>query len=166
MNWHNVTIERLVPLLLPVRLRRPGFLAFVRSLLHPVILLQDEIRYKMQHDSRVIYLEKVLNESFNVSGYSPLAHEVSKQIYIGPGEIPDEVYIFQNLEPDIPPYIGISIDAGDGDDVYLNTREELDNQYCDFTVVVPFALQISEIKLKSLVDYYKMAGKKYKIRYI
>lgn len=164
MKWHSFDIQRIVYLLLPVKLRQDALLSFCRSLLAPLESLIRNIRYKMQHDSRVIYLEKVLNESFLVSGYTAVAHQITKQIVIGPGEIPDEVYIFQDTEPDVPPYIYLTEESLGA--VFMFTREELNSQYCDFTVLIPSNMQISENKLKSLVDYYKMAGKKYKIKYI
>lgn len=166
MKWYSFDIIKLFCLLLPVRLRRIHTIQFLNALTSPIGALAKDIRYKMQHDGRVIYLEKVLNEAFNIPGYSPTSHEISKQIYIGPGEIPDEVYIFQPDEADRPPYVGDPMHVNDGDAIFLFTRGELDAQYCDFTVVVPSGLDISDIRLKSIVDYYKMAGKKYKIRRI
>lgn len=161
MKWHSFDISRLIQLLLPVRLRGIAILHFLQALLVPLKNLVKNTLYTMQHDSRVIYLEKVLNEAA-IPGYDATNHEATKSIYIGPGEIPSEVYVFQEDEPDLPPYIGVLQYAPDGDAVWLHTQTEQDAEYCDFTVVVPSALSVSRERLSYLVDFYKMAGKKYK----
>ncbi len=164
MRWHKYDISRLVPQMLPVRLRRLSLVLFITALVSPLAWLMERIRYKMQHDGRVIYLEKVLNEAVSAPGYDPENHEATKLIYIGPGEIPDEVWIFQEAEPDEPPYL---LQEGEpGEITYLYTQGEIDEQYCDFTVIIPVALQIMETKLRYLLNYYKMAGKKYRIVYV
>jgi hypothetical protein len=117
----------------------------------------------MQHDCRVIYIEKMLNEAFAMPGYDHQNHEATKVIYIGDGNIPDEVYIFQEEEPDEPIWLD---DLDNGEELYLFTQEELNEQYSDFTVVAPAALSSQESRIKRLVDYFKMAGKKYKIEYL
>lgn len=166
MRWHSFDIVKLVSLLLPMKMRRLNLVLFLNVLTLPLGYLVAQILYKMQHDGRVIYLEKVLNEAFDMPGYSAASHESSKIIYIASGEMPDETYLFQMNEPDDPPFVGLDANINDGDDVWLYTQEELDAQYNDFRVVVPMALQEFENKIKNLVDYYKMAGKKYKIEYI
>lgn len=161
MKWHSFDISRLIQLLLPVRLRGIAILHFLNALLMPLKNLIENTLYMMQHDSRVIYLEKVLNEAA-IPGYDATNHEATKSIYIGPGEIPSEVYVFQEYEPDLPPYIGVLQYAPDGDDIWLNTEAEDNEVYADFTVCVPSALSVSRERLSYLVDFYKMAGKKYK----
>lgn len=166
MRWHSFDITKLVSLMLPMQMRRLSLVLFLNALTLPLGWLIAKVLYKMQHDGRVIYLEKVLNEAFDMPGYSAASHESSKIIYIAPGEVPDETYLFQEEEPDAPPFIGLDSNANDGDDVWLYTQQELDARYNDFRVVVPMALQEFEYKIKNLVDYYKLAGKKYKIEYI
>jgi hypothetical protein len=46
-----------------------------------------------------------------------------------------------------------------GEKVYLTG----DTIYNDFVVYVPTTLTFDEIKLRALIDYYKLAGKKYTI---
>lgn len=159
MKWHSYNISKLINWMLPSSLRRLHIVLFLYALTMPLRWLIDSILYKMQHDCRVIYIEKVLNEVFEISGYDPQNHEATKVIYIGDGTIPDEVYLFQEAEPDEPLWL-------DDDEVFLYTQEELEELYSDFSVVVPVALQSQENRIKRLVDYFKMAGKKYKIEYV
>lgn len=166
MKWHNFDTNRLISLMLPVRFRRLHFVLWLYALLTPLRNLVETIRYRMQHDGRVIYLEKVLNEYFEIPNYNPSHHETSKVIFLDPGEIPDEVYIYQVEEPDTPPYLSSVMDEEDGDLIYLFTQSELEQQYSDFKVVVPSYLESVENRIRSVLDYYKLAGKKYKIIYI
>lgn len=159
MKWHSFNISKFINWSLPIALRRLKLVLFLYALTMPLRWLIANVLYKMQHDCRVIYIEKVLNEAFAMPGYDHQNHEATKVIYIGDGNIPDEVYIFQEEEPDEPVWL-------DDDEVYLFTQEELDEQYTDFTVVAPLSLQPQENRIKRLVDYFKMAGKKYKIEYV
>lgn len=156
MRWSDFDIVRLVSLLLPLKNRRVQMVSWLNAVLVPLARLKDDILYKMQHDGRVIYLEKVLNEKLGAPGYDHQDHEATKVIIIGPGEIPEEVYIFRKGEPDDPVYL-------DDDEPYLHTQAEQDEIYCDFTVVLPLSFPADNRDVERLVDYYKMAGKKYKI---
>lgn len=171
MRWHKMDITRLISQLLPLHLRRVKLLLWMQALLRPLDWLMGETRYKMQHDGRVIYLEKVLNEQMGVLAYDPNDHEATKKIVIGPGNLPTEVYIFLDTEPDDPPYLD-AWDVGQfpADPVWLLTQEEMEAQYLDFTVKVPgYLVQYLtdipkwESRITRLVDYYKLAGKEYKI---
>lgn len=165
MKWHSYDISRLVPQLLPIALRRLYLVLFITALLSPLSWLLERIRYKMQHDGRVIYLEKVLNEMASIPSYDARSHESTKVIYIGPGEIPDDVWLFQEEEPDLPPYLFQEGETGEFF-TWLFTQDELNEQYCDFTVVIPRTLRYMDTKFRYHLDYYKMAGKKYKIVYV
>lgn len=156
MRWHKYDINRLISQLLPIHLRRLNLFLFLSALLSPLAKLMNDIRYKMQHDCRVIYLEKMLNEIFEMPGYDPNQHEETKIIYIGPGNIPDELYIYLDTEPNEPAWLG---------GVYLLTIQEQLEDYYDFCVIVPQGYDVSENKLRRWVDFYKLAGKKYIIIY-
>lgn len=167
MTWHKIDIHKLFVQLLPVSLRRLHTVLFLHALSLPLKRLTENVLYKMQHDGRVIYLEKVLNEAAEIPTYSAKNHENTKVLFIGPGEIPDEVYIFQNPEPDAPVWLELGDEfPNEADKTYLNTQAELDDEYCDFTVWVPGTMNYLETKLRHLINYYKMAGKKYKFKWL
>lgn len=156
-TWYSFDFKRLITQLLPMSLRRLVAVLFFAALLSPLGWLIKQILYKMQHNCQVIYLEKLLNESFAITAYNPDDHEGTKVIKIGPGEIPEEVYIWLQTEPADPLWLG---------EVFLLSQAEADAQYCDFTVLIPMSFQAQEYKLQSLLEYYKLAGKKYKIIYL
>lgn len=155
MTWVDFDINKLIKLLLPTFLRRINMILFLEAILYPLQGLKREIMYKMQHDCRVIYIEKVLNEHFNILSYNTENHFDTKIIYITNGDDPDEVYLNTNNHPD-PIYLG---------EQFINSDEYYDQNYADFIVNVPMIYFPREREIKSLVNYYKMAGKAYKIQY-
>ena len=173
--WARINFKVLVQLLLPTFLRKPQQTAFLNALVAPMDSLYKDVLYKMQHDSRVIYLEKVLNEYYNIIGYSHQNHEATKQIFITDEFYPPENYVYQDPEQ----YASIEYDEtllylksgfepddpaqeNNGDDIFLTD----DIEHFDFVINVPIALAIDLILLKILVDFYKIAGKKYRIQMI
>ena len=172
--WARINFKVLVQLLLPTFLRKPQQTAFLNALVAPMDSLYKDVLYKMQHDSRVIYLEKVLNEYYNIIGYSHQNHEATKQIFITDEFYPPENYVYQDPEQ----YASIEYDEtllylkkntlapgeaeeeDEGDDIFLTD----DIEHFDFVINVPVALAIDLVRLKILVDFYKIAGKKYRIQ--
>mgnify|MGYP006182056483 FL=1 len=66
MTWQLFNINKLIQLLLPTFLRKNKLIAILESVATPIDTLYQDTLYKMQHDCRVIYLEKVLNQQFGV----------------------------------------------------------------------------------------------------
>ncbi len=60
VNW-----SKLLLWLLPPILRRKRHFKWLFSLLKPLETLYDTTLYQMQHNGQIVYLEKVLNETFN-----------------------------------------------------------------------------------------------------
>lgn len=152
--WATVDFNILVEMLLPTFLRKNKMLALLRAFVKPLDNIYKDTLYKMQHTCQVIYLEKVLNEWFNVPNYSALNHENSKKIYIEDAPKPPTKYIY--LQQELPPnnylYLGTQ---------YL-TGETIWN---DFIIFIPSSYTIDMPKLTALVNYYKLAGKKYTIEF-
>ncbi len=151
--WATINFNRLIQLLLPTFLRKAKMIAFIEILVKPISILHIDTLYKMQHTCQVIYLEKMLNEHFNVSGYDANNHENTKVIYINDAPIPPIQYVY--LDQEIPPkgylYLGTK---------YLTAA----TNHSDFVVHIPARIVFVEAKLKALIDYYKLAGKKYLIQ--
>lgn len=152
MNWIKINFYQLIQLLLPTFIRKPRLTVFINSILKPLDILYVAIIYKMQHTCQVIYLEKMLNEYFNAPNYNSLNHESTKIIFIDDAPKPPIKYIYLNEE--IPPkeylYLGKK---------YLTGNED----YFDFIVHIPSSYVFVEAKLRAMIDYYKLAGKKYRI---
>jgi hypothetical protein len=124
-------------------------------LLAPLDWLKSDILYRMQHDCRVIYMEKVLNEKFTIPGYDPDDHENTKVIYIDDGNVPEGIWLNKSNNPD-KIFLGTQ---------YLNTSGYYEANYSDFIVYAPTIMQAMEMKLRYYINYYKLAGKAYKIEY-
>lgn len=152
MNWLSIDFNQTFSELSATFFRDVHFSIFNKCFAFPLQNLSNDILYKMQHDSRVIYLEKILNENFNVSGYDFQNHENTKVVFIDDAPKPPTKYIY--LKQEIPPK----------EYLYLGTKYLTGNEdYFDFIVHIPSSYVFVEAKLRAIIDYYKLAGKKYKI---
>ena len=98
MIWQVINFDRLVELLLPTFLRNATILAFLKAIIKPLHTLFLDVLYKMQHTCQVVYLEKLLNEYFQVVGYSDQNHEATKKVKIVDEFFPPENYIYKQGE--------------------------------------------------------------------
>lgn len=95
--------EKLLVWLIPPILRKKTHVDWLDVLLTPLHTIYEEMLYKMQHTGQVIYLEKVLNEAFNLTkNYNPnLSTEqkrVAELIYIGESVKPALQYVYLHKE--------------------------------------------------------------------
>ncbi|MFB9078997.1 hypothetical protein ACFFLS_10135 [Flavobacterium procerum] len=95
--------EKLLLWLIPPILRKKTHYDWLNALLKPLHTIYEETLYKMQHTGQVIYLEKVLNEAFNVSkNYNPnFSIEQKRQerlIYIDESVKPTLQYLYLHKE--------------------------------------------------------------------
>lgn len=151
MIWRKIDFNGLVIDMLPNLFRHTVTIEFYKSCVKPLIQIYEETLYKMQHDSRVIYLEKMLNEHFAVPGYNPLAHNATKKVFISDAPRISRNYIYLP-EENTPLYLGT---------VYLGSTPAVNYK---FIVNIPADYDFSESKLRPKIDYYKLAGKKYIIQ--
>ena len=151
--------DRFVMLLLPIKLRVKSLFALIRSMLAGIVPLHNrhlnyksDVEYKLRHGSQVWSLEAVLNDTFD---------PIDRRIYIKDGDAenltllyPDEDLKAVILQPD-----------GDGEAWLIHPDEDYEPSNYDFIVVFPFALPSGEMAhARGLVDYFKLAGKRYKIQ--
>ncbi|GAA3773775.1 hypothetical protein [Flavobacterium ginsengiterrae] len=95
--------EKFLLWLIPPILRKKTHVDWLDVLLTPLHSLYEDILYKMQHTGQVIYLEKVINEAFNVTKeYDPnLNIEQKRQeglIYIDESIKPELQYLYLHKE--------------------------------------------------------------------
>lgn len=151
--WATIDFDTLIESRLPHCLRDDEKKAFIKSIIKSVEKIYSDTLYKMQHNGQVIYMEKVLNEWFNVPGYDPQNHHQTKTVYIDDAPKPPTKYIY--LTEEIPP----------NNYLYLGTQYLTgETEWLDFIVYVPQDYIFEEIKLRDLIDYYREAGKKYTIQ--
>ncbi|WP_123937823.1 hypothetical protein [Flavobacterium psychrophilum] len=140
---------------LPINLRQPKNIAYVLALLEPVEWLyyqwlqkRDFDWYRLKHTGQVCKLRKVLNDNLDKS---------LRRIYIAQGTAFPRKYIYTKAE-NKPKYLGT---------YFIKSQDEYENTGVDFIVFVPTELKPASIdQLKYLLNYYKLAGKRYKIEAI
>lgn len=158
MFWHKVDFNKLVQLLLPTFLRKQKQVAFLGAMVKPLQDLHTLTLYEMQHDGRTIYLEKMLNEHFEVAGYDPTNHDATKKIYIEDVAELDYLYIWQDEELDV-----CFLEDDDSDlDIFLDNETEGIALF-SWVIFIPGTYVFREENIRALVDEYRYFGKKYRI---
>lgn len=158
MNWYRINYKRLVLLLLPTMLRKPVIAAFLEAMTTPVsglytrfLSFTDDVRYRLNHNSQVCYLEAVLNDAFDFT---------ERRIYITDAEILEWTR-FLWLESEDKPVM-----LETGEIFILNSERFIGADSLDFVVNVPVSLNLSENdynRMHALLRYYKLASKRYNI---
>jgi hypothetical protein len=115
MNKYTVLKwEKLLLWLIPPILRKKTHVDWLDVLLTPLHTIYEETLYKMQHTGQVIYLEKVLNETYNpTKNYNPNLTTKQKMleelIYIDESVKPTIQYVYLHKE-----YYEPKIESPDG----------------------------------------------------
>lgn len=150
--WNQIHINRLTELLTPTFLRKQKFLAWLRALHFPLIKIVDDFNfnrnqnlYNLAHNGQVCYLRKALNDRFDVG---------QRRIKIADGNRYQRQYIYTRGEQK-PKFLG---------KIYLYDRADYGDTGVDFIVLIPNNLVFNEYEMKALVDFYKLASKRYKIQ--
>lgn len=151
--WFRIVISYLVLLMLPTFLRKPVTGSFIQAALKPLDLLyyewsqfrQDNL-YKIEHTGQKCYLRGALNDRFDM---------VQRRIRIGKGQLNETEYIFTEAEQQT-----VFLD----NDIWLFTESETADTGLNFLVYVPAEIYNTQIHgLRALIDFYKVAGKRYDI---
>jgi hypothetical protein len=95
--------EKLLLWLIPPILRKQTHFNWLYVLLTPIHTIYEETLYKMQHTGQVIYLEKILNETFNITKYydpnlSTEQKRLEELIYIDESVKPTLQYVYLHKE--------------------------------------------------------------------
>jgi hypothetical protein len=150
--WYKVDYQKLALLALPTFLQKPILVGYLQALIGPIANMYDKWRwfrddnlYRVSHTGQVCHLRKVLNDKLDPS---------LRRIYIGDGQRYKRKYLYTTGE-NKPVFLGT---------MYLREAGDYADTGVDFNVYVPQSIIESSIyELKSLIDYYKLGGKKYKI---
>ena len=148
---YNLNIDKLLVLLTPTFLRKPKLIAWLRMLATPFHKLlydfqrtsQDNL-YNLAHNSQVCYLRKALNDEFD---------DEQRRIRIEDGKQKQRLYIYPR-SANKPLYLG---------KLFLYQRGDYIDGGVDFIVVLPKDLTYDKYKLEALVNFYKLAGKRWTI---
>ncbi|MCK0202776.1 hypothetical protein MWN41_07055 [Ornithobacterium rhinotracheale] len=162
----NIDLPKLVLLLTPTFLRQARFKAWLVSFVYPLTSVQSTFQrlrgediYKLECTPQVCSLEAMLNDKFDI---------VERRIRIGESLRADPFFIFAENE-NTPKFID-----NEKDIIYLNAYNEGAGSGGEFVVYLPFEVWDREkteeklgkyrfYQMEALLDFYKLAGKKYKI---
>lgn len=151
MWWFNVNWKKLAVLLTPTFLRGELMKAWIELLMEGVndihynwLQFRKSNIYILAHNSQVCYLRGALNDRFD---------NEQRRIQIIDGNKYQRKYIYTDEEQK-PKFLGIIYIHGDED--YLDTG-------VDFIVQVPNDIIFNINEMKGLIDFYKLASKRYKI---
>jgi hypothetical protein len=151
--WFSIDYSRLGVLLIPTFLRKPLAVGFVQAFLMPVSKLHYQFNqkrqadwYKLNNTGQVCYLRKVLNDALDVA---------QRRIYIDEGNSFPRKYIYTRTEKK-PVFIG---------KMFIYQNSEYTNTGVDFIVYAPAEILDTQFnELNSLITFYKLASKRYKIQ--
>jgi len=155
VNFKNIIDQNLPP---KTGADVPITKSWLYSLIQPLIELyaifssyRIQALYTLSFTGQVIYLEKLLNDTFNNGG---------TEIFIEDGgKIAPFIFNTEENEPDLFIY---NTEENEPDLFIYNTEEYPGN--VDFIVKVPTALVCDDNHMKSLINKYKLAGKNYTIQ--
>lgn len=149
--WFNINWSRLAVLLTPTFLRSEVMNAWVSLLLSPVgdvytwwLQFRGQNIYNLAHNSQKCYLRGALNDRFD--------NEL-RRIRIDDGNGFKRKYIYTDAE-EKPKFLGT---------MYLYDDSDYEDTGVDFIVVVPAGLIYNTYEMKALIDFYRLASKRYKI---
>lgn len=147
---YDIDIKKLSVLLLPTFLRKTRMVAWLHCLVTPLVSLhyafvqkRNADLYNLGHNGQVCYLRAALNDAFDVE---------KRRIRIVDGNTYRRQYIYTRGEQK-PRHLGT---------IYLHERADYSDTGVDFIVEVP-RRTYRENEIKALIDFYRLASKRYKI---
>ncbi len=149
--WFNVNWVRLITLLIPTFLRSEFMIAWLTLLVDGIDVLHYQwlqVRrsniYDLAHNSQICYLRSALNDRFDPQ---------LRRITITSGNAFTRQYIYTDGEQK-PKFLGV---------MYIYDDADYEDTGVDFIVRVPMDIYFSIYAMTALIDYYKLASKRYKI---
>ncbi len=157
--YYSIDFRALIKMLVPVRLRKPVTLSWLKCLVQPVtdiynLFVQNRNNnlYLLQHNSQVVYLQAALNDTFDAT---------DRGIYIIDGSIADPLFLFLNAE-NHPLWLGLNAEEGTTaypDPQWLYTGAETAYNAFNFLVMVPVAVVYDTDRMRALIDRYRLPSK-------
>lgn len=151
--WYKVDFNKLALNFQLPELRKPKLMAWLYSVIKPMVTVhylwatyRNANLYKLAHNGQVCYLRGALNDTFDPS---------ERRIYIdGTGGDATATYIYTPGEEQ-PKFLGT---------LFLRNSLEFADTGADFLVYVPASIVATQpFELRALIDYYKVASKRYLI---
>lgn len=150
--WYKIDFDRLILLLLPTFLRKPVLFGYLKALISPIASLHylwSQMRElnlkKLSYNSQRCYLRGALND---------VADPEERRIYIDEVPVLDENYLYQP-EENLDFYL---------DTMWLDLDYTEQGETVDFLVFVPESVKaLKENEIIATLEFYKLAGKTYKL---
>lgn len=157
---YNVDWSNLLTGLIPPRLYQTKVVAWLTVLIQSVettynsfIDYSDEISYDLAHNSQVVYLRSVLNDTFD---------PIDKGITIYDAGGASAILLYEDGDEK---EVSLQLDSDEDNALILQPDSGYDGGEYDFIVNVPFSLTTGELyQMQALLDKYKLASKRYDIR--
>lgn len=148
--WYNLNVKKLSVLLLPTLLRDKLLIYYLYCAIKPLermhfqwLRMRKNTIYKLNHNGQVCYFQGALNDRFDPD---------RRRIVIMDSHRYKEQYIYTIGEKK-PKYLGV---------MYLRQASDFVDNGVDFVVLAPAALlDKNNYEMKSLIDYYRLASKRY-----
>jgi hypothetical protein len=164
MNY-SFDVSKWLKLVLPACYRKTRLIAFFEALLCPLqslhtsfVKFKNDIlfrtSYNSQQGSLIALLNKVFADDIHAKRFTILTVSELKRKYFAPVSTDNS-----DLEPDL--YVGLGTESREP--IYVGLAYEYDNIY--FLVYAPSEVIGRETEIKAWVNYYKFAGKSFKIIY-
>lgn len=160
MNY-DFNLLKLVFDYLPIRLRGSNMLSWLLCLFAPFERLKGEFitfinqtKYNLKITGQVIVLQNYLNDKFDF---------LQRRIVLGENEV-QNLYLFYENEGQTNPNLFFLSENNTNPALTFIDEQDLTQNY-DFTIQVPQELENLELKIKTLVNAFKLAGKTYNIKY-
>ena len=159
MSYFEVDFPELIRLLLPVRLRKPIMMHWLRCLVTPVRELYYKFTqnrnaniYTLTHNGQVVFLQAVLNDVFD---------SVNRGIQVVDDVIFDPLYVFlpSELHPLYLGRIGEPVTVAYPNPSWLYTRTEVNYSGYHFIVKVPVAVVWDSDRMNALIDKYRLPSR-------
>lgn len=151
--WYNINFNKLALNFQLPDLRKPKIMAWIYSFIRPIVSVHSTWRqyratnlYRLAHNGQVCYLRAALNDAFDVD---------LRRIYIdGTGGDASKTYVYTPGEEQTK-YLG---------KLWLRNSLEFADTGADFLVYVPSSIaETLNYELRALIDFYKVASKRYLI---
>jgi hypothetical protein len=160
----DINYKRAVLLLLPTFLRREVLTSFLYAMVAPAVTLYDLFTvnrknnlYRLRMNGQVCYLRKVLNDAFPDAG---------RAIRVEDEHITGRWAFFWDLD-NAAGRVTLAYDLNTDQATKLWDRDAIMDKVNSFVVVCPKKLQNynNEVRLKSILNTYKLLSKSYRIVY-
>ncbi|MGG7468671.1 hypothetical protein [Chryseobacterium arthrosphaerae] len=148
--WFKINAQNLVLQSLPTFLRTGSISSFIALAASELTELNNALVVnriisisKVSHNSQVCKLRKILNDTF----------DNERRIKVVEGVLKSPKYIYTDAEHKAK-WLG---------EIVIFTGSETEGNGIDFTVLIPTELKNYQTEIKALVNFYKLAGKQFKI---